>query len=399
MSSKLDPALTGVRQRDPADPPDEPPPPFPGVSIYRLAGPKGDGRHPYVSEAGAYLGHGTALLDSLKDAAGLMRFKPRSEVELDVILSKAHGRPIDSSRVMGNLRSVANALNNGDVTLASIALAHSRIEPLPDEATAQRLAKADRHLRAFLGKRRHSASLARPARLSAPTTKYSSDQPRVPAGTPGGGRWTSGDSRGVQVASANAGGMDDAGGTPAAHTPPPPPPAGIGVVREYSPEEAANLPPPPSGSKYVTLSDGSVLSDGYLNGGQGGPMLMPKDVLLEDNVRVGHVLAASVEASATVGADMPPREFAMAFLFLPGHGAMDYQSVYGKNGLYNRDYVDFTNYNFGVVAAAAGYSRDEALASAGFVNRTKNWYDQHPNADPPPRKHPAHSEISSGMPT
>jgi hypothetical protein len=70
-------------------------------------------------------------------------------------------------------------------------------------------------------------------------------------------------------------------------------------------------------------------------------------------------------------ASMPPgdpvREAAMSALFLPGQ-PMDYQRVYGKDGLINRSFIAFGNYNFGVVAAAAGYTKKQAHLAAGAAN-------------------------------
>ena len=40
-----------------------------------------------------------------------------------------------------------------------------------------------------------------------------------------------------------------------------------------------------------------------------------------------------------------------------------------KTGI-NRDYINIGNYNYGVAAAAAGYTLDEAQAAAGLVNLT-----------------------------
>src|SRR5690242_6164603 len=61
---------------------------------------------------------------------------------------------------------------------------------------------------------------------------------------------------------------------------------------EYSPEEAAKLPPPPAGSKYVTLNHGSVLWSQWSNHEKGGPMLMPADVSLEENAKRGEKIFA-----------------------------------------------------------------------------------------------------------
>ena len=215
---------------------------------------------------------------------------------------------------------------------------------------------------------------------------FDPSQPRDERGrwSSGGGATSNGEATPVQIADADEG-MSDAGGilpaTAGGQAPPsaPIPPAvqRSGNVGEYSPTEAAKLPPPPAGSKYVTLNDGSVMWSAYMNDGRGGPMLMPDDVSLEDNVKMGQSLAGFPQFPPSVDAGMSPREGAMAYLFLPGHGPMDYQSAYGTSGQYNRNFVDFTNYNYGVVAAAAGYSRDDALAYAGMVNDLKDWYDRH----------------------
>ena len=47
---------------------------------------------------------------------------------------------------------------------------------------------------------------------------------------------------------------------------------------------------------------------------------------------------------------------------------MDYQRSYGSNGLISPTYIDFGNFNFGVVSAAMGYTQAQALAGAGLAN-------------------------------
>ena len=47
---------------------------------------------------------------------------------------------------------------------------------------------------------------------------------------------------------------------------------------------------------------------------------------------------------------------------------MDYQRTYGADGLINRAFIDFGNYNYGAVAAAVGYTKAEALVAAGAAN-------------------------------
>ncbi|HUC60929.1 MAG TPA: hypothetical protein VMF53_03150 [Alphaproteobacteria bacterium] len=148
---------------------------------YRLAQPGGDGRHPCLDGDGAYLGPGTALVERRAGADGRLRFAPRPEAMLDHVLGKGYGFEVDCGRIMGSLRTVARALDAGDVTLALIALVQAEIEPLPDAAAALRLENADIELRKML---------AREARAVQAARKYSPDQPRVPAGNPDGGQWT-----------------------------------------------------------------------------------------------------------------------------------------------------------------------------------------------------------------
>ena len=47
---------------------------------------------------------------------------------------------------------------------------------------------------------------------------------------------------------------------------------------------------------------------------------------------------------------------------------MDYQRAFGQPHDINQAYIDFGNYNYGAVAAAAGYSLLEAEFFAGLVN-------------------------------
>ena len=68
------------------------------------------------------------------------------------------------------------------------------------------------------------------------------------------------------------------------------------------------------------------------------------------------------------------REFEFRRLF-SGGGEMDYHSHDGKH--YNRDYIDFGNYNYGVVSAAAGRVETEMLIASGLYNQKcsvdKSW--------------------------
>ena len=81
----------------------------------------------------------------------------------------------------------------------------------------------------------------------------------------------------------------------------------------------------------------------------------------------------------------------MVALFAPG-GAMDYQRSYGTNGYINSDYVDFGNYNYGVVSAAAGYTEEEALFGAGVVN-SRNIGNPNVNTSGPYFSNPRNNQL------
>jgi hypothetical protein len=68
------------------------------------------------------------------------------------------------------------------------------------------------------------------------------------------------------------------------------------------------------------------------------------------------------------------RVLIMINLFRQG-GSYDYQRPEGliptmlDNNNFQSDYIDVANYNYGVVSAAFGYSKEEALSAAGAHNR------------------------------
>jgi len=83
--------------------------------------------------------------------------------------------------------------------------------------------------------------------------------------------------------------------------------------------------------------------------------------------KVLKITGLTVPASSS-GQTSRLRDAAMLALFQE-YGPMDYQR---SSGVFNADYRDFGNYNYGVVAAAAGYTKDQALAAAGAYNATRS---------------------------
>ena len=104
--------------------------------------------------------------------------------------------------------------------------------------------------------------------------------------------------------------------------------------------------------KPVKLKDGSTVPNPT---SPNGILMQPPGVSLEQNAAEG---ASWLGVTAS---------YHMYENFKPG-GAMDYQRKFGTDGLINRSYIDFGNYNYGVVAAAAKYTLEEAQAAAGAAN-------------------------------
>ncbi len=133
---------------------------------YRLA-PSEDDLHPCLNLNGAYSGKSLALLE--RDETG--RWRPRPQDRLESILSDGYGFPVDLSRRMQSLETVAKAPNDNNPCRAAIALVQAQFPPLPDAFPEGRMMEADK--------------------LSKDSLAYLT-QPRVSAGAPGAGQWTSG---------------------------------------------------------------------------------------------------------------------------------------------------------------------------------------------------------------
>ncbi|MGH6737943.1 MAG: glucosaminidase domain-containing protein [Bradyrhizobium sp.] len=140
--------------------------------LFRLAGPRGDGRNPYVNADGAFIGCGVPLLE--RDPVG--RWRPREETILERVLAVGYGTSIAHGQRIAQLRHVAQYLNDGDVALAQISLLRMQLPPLASAEHARAMAKAD-------------GVIAKDAAWE--------DEPRVPAGSPDGGEWTDEDGSGA----------------------------------------------------------------------------------------------------------------------------------------------------------------------------------------------------------
>jgi len=149
---------------------------------------------------GLMLGAGTILV-AAEGARKLQSLKGREQRVL-ALLSAAYGRAVAPS-VLGNIERAAKSWRAGDDFTAHLHLAHSGLRALDDFPLAAH------RLRMAKGALDHGATplaifqaLRLDARYIDTIEKlYNPAQPRVPAGHPDGGQWTSGDWSGAASAS------------------------------------------------------------------------------------------------------------------------------------------------------------------------------------------------------
>ena len=133
---------------------------------FRLRSREGDVLWPFLTDDGAFHGIGTPLFRKIGTARG-GQWEVRPQWEIERLFAAGYDKPlVDASGWTRNLSAVANALNKGDRSLASIALVLSRIPALPSERHARAMANADRSI------------------------KYTPTEPRIPARHSGAGEWT-----------------------------------------------------------------------------------------------------------------------------------------------------------------------------------------------------------------
>ncbi len=117
------------------------------------------------------------------------------------------------------------------------------------------------------------------------------------------------------------------------------------------------------GAIPVKLSDDSTVINPKTN----QPLLMPADVSLSNNAKTGENMRFL--PSVLTGDIMSPDKERAMIDQLDTNRPMDYQRLY-DDGKINKTYIDFGNYNYGVVAAAAGYTLPQAMLAAAFHNRS-----------------------------
>ena len=82
-------------------------------------------------QAGVFVGE-TQLLERCAGPDGRDRWQPRALSELNLDLAECYGLPVEFEQKIAGLRTVARALDSGDLALAQIATLHLRLPDPPD---------------------------------------------------------------------------------------------------------------------------------------------------------------------------------------------------------------------------------------------------------------------------
>jgi hypothetical protein len=151
---------------------------------------------------GLMLGAGTILVP----AEGMRKLQSLQgrEQQILALLSAAYGTAVAPS-VLGNIERAAKSWSESDDFTAHIHLAHTGLRALDDfPSAAHRLCMAKGALDHGASPRAVFEALRLDARyIDALEKRYNPEQPRVPAGHPDGGQWTSGDGSSAGTASSH----------------------------------------------------------------------------------------------------------------------------------------------------------------------------------------------------
>jgi len=142
-------------------------------------------------EQGIFLADKLALTRRTVDAQGRVSYAPRHFSEINFLLSQAYGFEIDISDRAELLCLATEAMTKRDCTRGKLAAVHLKLPDLPSQAAVVRLQKAVEALDSF-GSDCTCARFRR--RKPAVQRRDVSDEPRIPAGSPGGGQWTTDES-------------------------------------------------------------------------------------------------------------------------------------------------------------------------------------------------------------
>jgi hypothetical protein len=272
-----------------------------------------------IDDNGLVLGT-TVLIPMRRDACVMPTLAIEgAEGRVLALLAIACGETI-GPRVLDNIRRASKYWGQGETHLAAIELALSGFPPLDDpNETSFRLFLADKLLVDGLSPRELvKACGIDGAPLDAIKGGYNPNQPRVPAGNPDGGQWTS-------------------------NTDEPPPAASI------EPSDYKLVKEPPRDAKVVIAADGIPISAGN-----------PPTLLIAPphaDFRQVYAAGQAIAAMAPLGQILHIRAA------LRQGGTFDFQRNPIRQEAYP-SYANASNYAVGVYMAGAGYSLWETLHAA-----------------------------------
>ncbi len=297
-----------------------------------------------IIDEGLVLG-ATVLAPMGRDAWGMPELMiDGGEERILALLALAYGKTIEPV-VLGNIRRAAREWRCGETCLAQIQLAHSGLPPLPDAGKASsRLLLGEELLAAGTTPRDlMKACGLGSAPLDLLKTGYSPDQPRVPAGNPNGGQWTSAENESTishpdeRVRS-------------------------LLVSINYIPVQG--LPP---GAKIVIRPDGIPIPD--------------QDSPTKKLMAPPHADYRQVYAAGQAIAPLPIAEqYSRVRAAIGQEGTYDFQRDVPNQKFYHA-YTPAANYAVGVYMAGAGYSLDttRTLAKLYALQHSSNYNNSRSN--------------------
>jgi hypothetical protein len=145
---------------------------------------------PAITEKGLVLG--ATVLAPMRDVDGSSELAvDGAEQRILALLAIVYGGKV-GARVLDDIRRAAQYWRKGEKTLAAIELALSDLPPLLEEELAShRLSLGERLLAEGVTPRELIKACGLDSTLLDLVKGYNPDQPRVPAGNPAGGQWTS----------------------------------------------------------------------------------------------------------------------------------------------------------------------------------------------------------------
>lgn len=268
-----------------------------------------------LTDEGLVLGAGTVLAKSCSAGGNCELSLLGAEERIIALLSVAHGRAIDPS-VLGNVRRASAAQRDGESVIASIHLARAGLPSL-DEDAGYRLFAADRLLASGIDTRVLLKACDIDTAIVDLLKGFNPDEPRVPAGNPGGGEWTDGgDASAPTIAGPSGHGSN----------------APIGYTR------VGGLP---ADAKAATPADGISVPD---PDSATGKLMAPPHADFREVYAAGRRIAS----------DPLPFQIAQIGASLAQGGLYDFQRDAIRQEVYPA-YANASNYAVGVYMAGAGF--------------------------------------------